>query len=154
MHPRCLHSHHRVRLAHRHSGGHAEEVPQPHLLHPLLPKPFHAVALAGHGRGVPGHAALHRGVEQRGRAACARKREGKEGRVKQTERNRAWWLTRTYRLVFAQLKQMNTVMLFCFHPFFKSLTSTQMLRLLIFDIFITGNKTPREDHTSLAKSVT
>lgn len=66
----------------RHSGGHAKKVPQPHLLHPLFSEPFHSVALAGHSGGVPGHPAVHRGVEQCDcSTAWSCEREGKEGRV-------------------------------------------------------------------------
>ncbi|XP_019737341.1 UDP-xylose and UDP-N-acetylglucosamine transporter isoform X1 [Hippocampus comes] len=65
VHPRRVHPDHRVRLAHRHPGGDSEKVPQPHLLHRVLPKPLHGVALGRHGRGLRGHAALHRGVERR-----------------------------------------------------------------------------------------
>lgn len=65
VHPRRVHPDHRVRLADGHSGGDSEKVPQPHLLHPVLPKPLHDLALGGHGRGLPGNSAVHGGVEQR-----------------------------------------------------------------------------------------
>lgn len=96
LHPRRLHSHHRVHLSDRHSGGHTQKVPQPHLLHPLFSKPLHGVALAGHGCGVSRHPTVHGGVEQRGCSApwtCSR--EGKEGRVKQMQENWPWWLKGT-----------------------------------------------------------
>ncbi|XP_077373850.1 UDP-xylose and UDP-N-acetylglucosamine transporter isoform X3 [Festucalex cinctus] len=83
VHPRRLHPDHRVRLAHRHPGGDPEEVPQPHLLHPVLPEPLHGVALGRHGRGLRRHAALHRGVEERCRWRRWRRRRAgqEEGRV-------------------------------------------------------------------------
>lgn len=84
MHPWRVHPDHRVRLADRHSGGDPEEVPEPHLLHPLLPKPLHVLALGGHGRGLPGHPAVHGGVEQRAGGSAATRRQGEEGRVKKT----------------------------------------------------------------------
>lgn len=86
MHPRRVHSDHRVHLADRHSGGDSEKVLQPHLLHPLLPKPLHYLALGGHGRGLPGHSAVHRGVEQRAGGPAWTRRQGKEGGVRKTKK--------------------------------------------------------------------
>ena len=82
MHPWGFHPDHRVRLADRHSGGDTEEVPQPHLLHHVLPKPLHHLALGGHRRGLPGHAAVHGGVEQRAVGSAWTKRQGEEDGVK------------------------------------------------------------------------
>lgn len=70
-----------MHLADGHAGGDAQEVPQPHLLHPVLPKPLHRLALGGHRRGLPGHAALHGGVEQRAGSSAWTRREGEEGGV-------------------------------------------------------------------------
>lgn len=110
LHPRRLHSHHRVHFSHRHAGGHAQKVPQPHLLHPLLSKPFHSVALAGHSCGVPGHSAVHRGVEE----YDSYEKEGKEGRVKQAEKNWPWCLKGTNVVFFAHLKELIQLSWFCF----------------------------------------
>lgn len=81
MHPRRVRPDHRVHLADGHAGGDSAEVPQPHLLHPVLPKPLHRVALGGHLRGVPGHAALHRGVEQRAGSPAPTRGRGEEDGV-------------------------------------------------------------------------
>lgn len=81
MHPRRVRPDHGVHLPHGHPGGHSPQVPQPHLLHPLLPKPLHAVALGGHRRGLPGHAALHGGVEQRAFGPARPRRQREEGGV-------------------------------------------------------------------------
>lgn len=53
-----------MHIADRHLSGDAQKVPQPHLLHPLLPKPLHCVALVRHVCGLCGNSDLHRGVEQ------------------------------------------------------------------------------------------
>lgn len=82
MHPWCVHSDHRVRLADCHSCGDPEKVPQPHRLHHLFPKPLHYLALGGHGRGLPGHSAVHGGVEQRAGGSAWTRRQGEEGGVK------------------------------------------------------------------------
>lgn len=81
VHPWRVHPDHRVHLADGHAGGDAQEVPQPHLLHPVLPKRLHRLALGGHRRGLPGHAALHGGVEQRAGSSAWTRREGEEGGV-------------------------------------------------------------------------
>lgn len=81
VHPRRVHPDHRVHLADGHAGGDAPEVPQPHLLHPLLPQPLHRLALGGHRRGLPGHAALHGGVGQRAGGSAPTGRQGEEGGV-------------------------------------------------------------------------
>lgn len=84
VHPRRVHSDHRVRLPDRHSGGDSEEVSQPHFLHHLLPKPLHCLALGGHGRGLRGHSVVHGGVEQRAGGSASTRRQREEGRVKKT----------------------------------------------------------------------
>ncbi|CAG08684.1 unnamed protein product [Tetraodon nigroviridis] len=81
VHPWRLHPDHRVHLPDGHAGGDPQEVPQPHLLHPVLPKPLHQLALGGHRRGLPGHAALHGGVEQRAGGSAQTRRHGEEGRL-------------------------------------------------------------------------
>lgn len=64
LHPGRLHPHHGVHLPHRHAGGDAAQVRQPHLLHPLLPQPLHGLALAGHRLRLRGDPHVHGGVEQ------------------------------------------------------------------------------------------
>lgn len=81
VHPWRVHPDHRVHLPDGHAGGDAQKVPQPHLLHPVLPKPLHYLALGGHRRGLPGHAALHGGVEQRAGGSAPTRRQGDEGGV-------------------------------------------------------------------------
>lgn len=66
LRPRRVHPDHGVHVAHRHPGGDAPQVCQPHLLHPLLPEPLHRLALAGHCLCLRGHPDVHRGVEQPG----------------------------------------------------------------------------------------
>lgn len=81
VHPRRVHPDHGVHLPDGHSRGDAQKVPQPHLLHPVLPKPLHYLALGGHGGGLPGHPALHGGVEQRAGGSGPSRRQGEEGSV-------------------------------------------------------------------------
>lgn len=83
LHPWCLHPDHRVRLTDRHPGGDAKKVPQPHLLHHVLSKPLHYLALVGYSCGLPGHSVVHRGVEQRAGGSAWTRRQGEEGRVKE-----------------------------------------------------------------------
>lgn len=71
-----------MRLADRHSGGDSEEVPQPHFLHPLLPKPLHHLALGGHGCGLPGNSAVYGGAQQPACGTAWTQSQGEEGRVK------------------------------------------------------------------------
>lgn len=85
MHPLRLRPDHGVHLADSHSGGDSEKVHQPHLLHPLLPKPLHCLALGGHGRGLSGHDAVHRGVEQHAGGSAWTRRQGQESGVKKEE---------------------------------------------------------------------
>ncbi|XP_074998636.1 nucleotide sugar transporter SLC35B4 isoform X2 [Calonectris borealis] len=66
LRPRRLHPHHGVHLPHRHAGGDAAQVRQPHLLHPLLSQPLHGLALAGHRLRLRGDCHVHGGVEQPG----------------------------------------------------------------------------------------
>lgn len=82
MYPWCFHPDYRVHLTDRHPGGDTEEVSEPHLLHHLLPKPLHFLALGGHGRGLPGYYAVHRGVEQCALSSARTQHQRKEGRVK------------------------------------------------------------------------
>lgn len=81
VHPRRVHPDHRVHLPDGHSGGDSQKVRQPHLLHPVLPKPLHDLALGGHRGGLPGHAALHGGVDQRVGSSEPPRCEGEEGGV-------------------------------------------------------------------------
>lgn len=74
-----------MRLADGHSGGDPEKVLQPHLLHPLLPKPLHYLALGGHGGGLPGNFAVHGGVEQRAGGSAWTRRQAEEGGVKKNQ---------------------------------------------------------------------
>lgn len=64
LHSGRLHPHHGVHLPHRHAGGDAAQIRQPHLLHPLLPQPLHGLALAGHCLRLRGDSHVHGGVEQ------------------------------------------------------------------------------------------
>lgn len=82
MHTQRIHSDHRVHLTDSDSGGDPEEVPEPHLLHPLLPKPLHCLALGGHSRGLSGHAAVHGGVEHRAVVSAWTRQQGEEIGVK------------------------------------------------------------------------
>lgn len=82
LYPRRVHSDHRVHLTDGHSGGDPEKVPQPHLLHPVLPKLLHHLALGGHGCSLCGHSAVHGGVEQRVGGSAWTRHQGEEGGVK------------------------------------------------------------------------
>lgn len=53
-----------MRLPHRHSRRDSTQVCEPHLFHPVLPEPFHSVALAGHLVCLHWDPDVHRGVEQ------------------------------------------------------------------------------------------
>lgn len=81
MHPWCFHPDHRVRLTDGHAGGDAQEVPQPHLLHHLFPKPLHRLALGGDGRGLRRYSSVHGGVEQHAGGSTGTRRQREEGRV-------------------------------------------------------------------------
>lgn len=91
MHPWRVHPDHRVHLPDGHSCGDAQKVPQPHLLHPVLPKPLHYLALGGHCGGLPGHPALHGGVEQRADSSGPSRRQGEEGSVRIDWLKSPWW---------------------------------------------------------------
>uniref|UniRef100_G3NK78 Solute carrier family 35 member B4 n=1 Tax=Gasterosteus aculeatus aculeatus TaxID=481459 RepID=G3NK78_GASAC len=111
VHSRGFHPHHGVRLVDRHSGGDAEKVPQPHLLHHVLPEPVHRVALGGHGGGVLGHPAVHRGVGQRAGGSPWTRCQGEEGGLErkkkkglsQTPRWTLRWLLADYPAVILSL---------------------------------------------------
>lgn len=88
LYPRRVHSDHRVHLTDSHSGSDPEKVPQPHLLHPVLPKPLHHLALGRYGCCLCGHSAVHGGVEQRVGSSAWTRHQGEEGGVKTED----WWL--------------------------------------------------------------
>lgn len=90
VYPQRVHSDHRVRVADGHPGGDPQEVPQPHHLCAVLPKPLHGLALGGHGGGLSGNAAVHGGVDQCPSGPPEVRRQGEDAVIMQHGTGRNW----------------------------------------------------------------